>query len=81
MRFRGLDLNLLGVFDVLMLERNVTNAARKLNLSQPATSAVLSRLREHFDGELLTSRGKRMFLTAYAERLVPQSVRCCVTWT
>jgi len=39
------DLNLLRVFDAMMAERNVTRAAQRLFLSQPATSHALSRLR------------------------------------
>lgn len=72
MRFRGLDLNLLGAFDVLMQERSVSVAAKKLNLSQPAMSAALGRLREYFRDELLVVQGKRMFPTAFAEALLPQ---------
>lgn len=72
MRFRGLDLNLLGAFDVLVQERSVSSAARKLNRSQPAMSAALSRLREFFGDEILIAQGKRMYPTAYAERLAPQ---------
>lgn len=72
MRFRGLDLNLLAAFDILMQERSVSGAARKLNLSQPAMSAALSRLRDYFDDELLAVQGKRMFPTAFAEQLIPQ---------
>jgi hypothetical protein len=40
------DLNLLTMFDVLMQERNVTRAGRRLGLSQPAASHTLSRLRQ-----------------------------------
>lgn len=72
MRFRGLDLNLLSAFDVLMRERSVSAAARKLNLSQPAMSAALSRLRDFFGDEILVAQNKRMFPTAFAERLVPE---------
>lgn len=71
MRFKGLDLNLLVAFDELMEARSVSRAADKLNLSQPAMSAALGRLRDYFDDELLVPQGKRMFPTAYAETLVP----------
>ncbi|TCP88026.1 LysR family transcriptional regulator [Sphingomonas sp. PP-CE-1A-559] len=77
MRYRGLDLNLLSAFDVLMQERSVSRAARHLNLSQPAMSAALARLREFFGDELLVNQGKRMYPTAFAEALVPQ-VRGCL---
>lgn len=56
MRFRGLDLNLLVVLDTLFDTRSVTRAGERLNLSQSATSAALSRLRQHFGDELLVAR-------------------------
>lgn len=71
MRFKGLDLNLLVAFQELMEARSVSRAADRLNLSQPAMSAALGRLRDYFDDDLLVSQGKRMFPTAYAESLVP----------
>lgn len=70
MRFKGLDLNLLHAFDVLMEERSVSRAARRLNLSQPAMSAALARLRDYFRDELLVAHGKRMHPTVHAEGLV-----------
>src|SRR4051812_31516925 len=69
MRFKGLDLNLLLALQVLLEERSVTRAARRLNVSQPAMSAALARLRDYFDDELLVAHGKRMHPTAHAERL------------
>jgi DNA-binding transcriptional LysR family regulator len=57
MNLRRLDLNLLVVFDALMRERNVTRAAERVGLSQPAVSNALARLRAHFDDQLLV-RGK-----------------------
>lgn len=71
MRFKGLDLNLLVAFQELMEARSVSRAAAKLNLSQPAMSAALGRLRDFFGDELLVPQGKRMFPTPYAESLVP----------
>ena len=71
MRFKGLDLNLLVALDVLLETRSVSAAARRLNLSQPAMSAALARLRTYFGDELLASDGRRMLPTAYAEALAP----------
>lgn len=71
MRFKGLDLNLLVAFNELIEARSVSRAAAKLNLSQPAMSAALGRLRDYFGDDLLVSHGKRMFPTPYAESLVP----------
>ena len=45
---RNVDLNLLFVLDVLLDERSVSRAAQRLNLSQPAVSGALKRLRETF---------------------------------
>lgn len=71
MRFKGLDLNLLVVFDMLMQTRSVSRSAEQLHLSQPGISSALKRLREHFNDEILVTHGKRMFPTAYAETLMP----------
>lgn len=72
MRFKGLDLNLLGVFDTLMRTRSVSRTAEELNLSQPAISSALKRLRDYFGDEILIAHNKRMLPTAYAESLLPQ---------
>lgn len=45
MNIEAFDLNLLVVFDALLTDRNVTRAAKRLGLSQPALSNALSRLR------------------------------------
>ena len=49
---KSLDLNLLKTFDALLDERNVTRAAERLSLTQPAVSSMLTRLRESFDDPL-----------------------------
>ncbi|HTY94999.1 MAG TPA: LysR family transcriptional regulator [Steroidobacteraceae bacterium] len=69
MRFNGLDLNLLVAFQVLLEERNVTRAARRLNVSQPAMSAALNRLRDYFQDDILAVQGKHMLPTARAQSL------------
>ena len=71
MRFKGLDLNLLLVLDVLLTECSVTAAARRLNLSQPATSSALARLREFFADDLLVQTGRAMLPTAHALSIQP----------
>lgn len=55
----GIDLNLLVVFDALLTEQHLTRAAKKIGLSQPATSNALARLRKLFKDELFikVSRG------------------------
>lgn len=69
MRYRDLDLNLLVVLDALLAEQSVSHAARRLNVTQPAISNSLSRLRRHFDDELLVKLGRRMAPTSLAERI------------
>jgi DNA-binding transcriptional LysR family regulator len=55
----GIDLNLLIVFDALMIERQVTRAGERVGLSQPATSNALARLRKLTQDELfIRSRGE-----------------------
>jgi DNA-binding transcriptional LysR family regulator len=64
------DLNLLVALDALLVECNVTQAGNRLNLSQPAMSGALARLRSHFQDELLVSVGRRMVRTPLADILV-----------
>lgn len=69
MRFKGLDLNLLFALDALLDEKSVSRAAERLNLSQPAMSAALGRLREYFNDPILKVHGKRMVPTYHAIRI------------
>ncbi|CAN7761191.1 MULTISPECIES: LysR family transcriptional regulator [unclassified Mesorhizobium] len=71
MRFKGLDLNLLVVLDALLTARNLTAAASSINLSQPAMSAAVARLRDYFNDELFTMSGRERVLTPRAETLAP----------
>lgn len=61
-----LDLNLLRVFDAVARERHVTRAAQRLNLSQPAVSNALSRLRLVLKDELFLRRPGGVEPTALA---------------
>ncbi|WP_199154142.1 LysR family transcriptional regulator [Chromobacterium sp. ASV23] len=67
--FRGVDLNLLVAFLVLMRERSVSRAAEQLYLGQPAMSGALARLRSLFDDELLVRTAAGMEPTPRALRL------------
>lgn len=64
------DLNLFVVFDVIYREGNLTRASEALNLSQPAVSHALSRLRERFDDPLFERSGKKMLPTPLAKAIV-----------
>jgi len=69
--FRTLDLNLLRVFDVVMAERNVTRAAARLAMTQPAVSNALRRLRESTHEDLFVPTSTGMTPTAHAQTLWP----------
>ncbi|MFB9982596.1 LysR family transcriptional regulator [Mesorhizobium newzealandense] len=71
MRFKGLDLNLLVVLDALLTERKLTEAARRINLSQPAMSAAVARLRDYFHDDLFILSGRVRILTPRAQALAP----------
>ncbi|QMV14314.1 LysR family transcriptional regulator [Vibrio spartinae] len=66
---KKLDLNLLVTFEVLMEEKNVSKAAARLHLSQPAVSTQLSRLRDLFNDQLLIPARRGMIPTAKALEL------------
>jgi DNA-binding transcriptional LysR family regulator len=67
---RRIDLNLLATLEALLTEQNVTKAANRLHLSQPAVSAQLSRLRDMFDDPLLIPARRGMIPTAKALELL-----------
>lgn len=66
---KKIDLNLLLALEALLAELNVTRAAKRLNLSQPALSAQLSRLRGVFGDELLIPTSRGVLPTAMALEL------------
>lgn len=70
--FKGVDLNLLVTLDALLDERNVTHAAERLGLTQPAVSAQLARLRRIFGDPLLmpADTGRGMIASARALALL-----------
>lgn len=63
------DLNLLVALQVLLEERNLTRAAERLEVSQPALSKTLQRLREAFDDELFTQTAHGLIPTPKAENM------------
>ena len=70
MDIRNIDLNLLVALDALLAERSVSRAAVRLRLSQPATSALLARLRELFGDPLLLRSARGMLPTPRALELL-----------
>ena len=72
LNFRTLDLNLLRVFDVVMAERNLTRAAERLSITQPAVSNALKRLKDSVGEDLLTRAASGVKPTPRAEALWPE---------
>jgi DNA-binding transcriptional LysR family regulator len=64
-----IDLNLLISLQILMEERSVSRAAERLNITQPAMSKTLSRLRILFDDPLFTRSSRGMQPTPRATEL------------
>ncbi|WHP47580.1 LysR family transcriptional regulator [Mannheimia bovis] len=58
-----LDLNLLKALNALLEERNVSRAAERLALTQPAVSAMLNRLRHRFNDPLFIRSSHGMLPT------------------
>jgi DNA-binding transcriptional LysR family regulator len=70
MNLRDIDLNLLVVFNQLLMDRRVSTTADKLGLSQPAVSNALKRLRVLLKDELFVRTARGMEPTPYALNLV-----------
>ncbi|MDD2058454.1 LysR substrate-binding domain-containing protein [Pseudomonas sp. GD03860] len=69
MNLRSVDLNLLTVFDAIMAEQNLSRAADRIGMSQPAISNALSRLRHVFKDDLFIRTGHGMRATLRAQEL------------
>src|SRR5690606_7796087 len=69
MRVRKCDLNLFQVFDTIYTERNLTQAAKSLSITQPAVSNALARLRKLFNDELFVRTARGMMPTPVAESI------------
>jgi DNA-binding transcriptional LysR family regulator len=69
MELRDLDLNLLVVFNQLLLDRSVSATAEKLGISQPGVSNALKRLRTLLKDELFVRTSRGMEPTPYAMHL------------
>ena len=70
MDLRQIDLNLLVIFNQLLMDRRVSTSAEKLGLSQPAVSNALKRLRALLKDELFVRTSRGMEPTPYALHLI-----------
>ncbi|WP_168012000.1 LysR family transcriptional regulator [Halomonas salinarum] len=69
------DLNALVTLHALLDSRSVSRAAERLNLSQPAVSRTLAKLRQAFDDPLFVRTHRGLRPTARAEELGPPLAR------
>jgi DNA-binding transcriptional LysR family regulator len=70
MNLRGIDLNLLPIFETIYVERSLTRASEVLHTTQPALSNALVRLRRAFGDPLFIRSGRGMTPTPEAEQLI-----------
>ena len=70
MHFRQLDLNLLVALYALLDEKNITQAGKRVHLTQSAMSGALARLRQYFGDDLLVQVGRKMVPTPLGESLI-----------
>jgi DNA-binding transcriptional LysR family regulator len=69
MELKDIDLNLLVIFNQLLIERKVSKVAENLGLGQPAVSNALARLRKLFGDELFLRTSSGMQPTPFADQL------------
>lgn len=72
MQLSRIDLNLYIIFETICEEGNLSRAANRLYLTQPAISHSLSKLRHHYQDPLFVRRGHLMEPTPLAQRIRPQ---------
>lgn len=72
--FSDIDIDLMLTLDALLKDQNITHAAARLGISQPAMSARLARLRTIFGEQLFipSPHGRGVLPTPRAESLRPQ---------
>ncbi|NMH59399.1 LysR family transcriptional regulator [Alteromonas ponticola] len=73
-QLQQLDLNLLKVFEVLYLERNMTSASKVLFISPSAVSHAVKRLRSALDDELFVRKGMQLEPTPACKKIAPTVV-------
>ncbi len=75
MNLHTYDLNLLVIFKMIYQELHLTKAGELLNMSQPAMSQALKRLRDTFQDPLFVRSGKVLIATERAHQVAPQVVQ------
>ncbi|WP_257296235.1 LysR family transcriptional regulator [Endozoicomonas sp. YOMI1] len=72
MHISRLDLNLLRVLEAIAVAGSITGAAGRLNLTQPAVSHALNRLREQLDDPLFIREGRGLQPSSYTREILPE---------
>jgi DNA-binding transcriptional LysR family regulator len=70
MNLRGIDLNLLPVFEAIYVSRSLKRASLELHITPPAVSNALARLRAHFGDPLFVRTGRAVKPTSTADALI-----------
>jgi DNA-binding transcriptional LysR family regulator len=66
---RSQELNLLVIFDAIMTEASITKAGERLNMTQPAVSNAVARMRHVWKDDLFIKDGRKISPTIFAQRL------------
>jgi len=69
---KRLDLNLLVIFDAIMIENSIIGASKRLNMTQPAVSNAVTRMRHLLKNPLFIKHGRGIQPNAYALSLWKQ---------
>lgn len=72
MNLHKYDLNLLVIFEMIFQELHLTRAGARLNMSQPAMSQALKKLRDTFEDPLFVRSGKELVATERAQQIASQ---------
>lgn len=70
LNLKTIDLNLLVIFEAVYSTGNISNASERLNMSQPAVSNALTRLRQHVDDPLFTRATRGVVPTNKAHEMI-----------
>ena len=72
MHLSQVDLNLFVVLEAIYREGNITRAGQQLNLTQPAISHALKRLRDLLQDPLFVRQGAHMMPTPFTRNMIEQ---------
>lgn len=68
---KSVELNLISIFVAIIEEKNLSRAAERLNISQPAVSKALKRLRELYNDPIVNRKASGVEPTSFALDIYP----------